>query len=164
MIEENKQYQLTCLLSPLLEQKEIEEISQKIEKWIKEKGGSLLGERNYYTFKKNLAYPLKKYREAFYLNFGFLLAGQYINQLGQKLNLEKDILRHFVINNPRPKAKPETIDKKIADKIEPLIAREVPLKDIKAESEETTQKRVSPNREKVEIEKLDKKLDEILNE
>jgi len=164
MTEETKPYRLTCLLSPLLEQPGIEEISQKIRKWINEKGGSLSEKENHSIFKKNLAYPLKKYREAFYLNFNFLLTGQDINQLSQKLNLEKDILRHFVVANPRPKTKPEkVVDQKIADRIEPLVAKEIPLAG-REESKQTREKQTTTNREKVKIEELDKKLDEILNE
>lgn len=162
--EETKSYQLTCLLSPLLEQPRIEEISQRIKKWINEKGGSISEKDNYNVLKRNLAYPIKKYREAFCLDFDFVLAGCHINQLSQELNLEKDILRHLIIAKPQAKAKPEIIDNKIANKIESLIAKEVPLKDTEAEFKETAQKKVSPNQEKIEIEKLDKKLDEILNE
>ena len=74
MTEENRTYQLTYLLSPLLEQKNLEEISQKIKKWIIEKGGSLSEKENLSLgHKKNLAYPIKKYRQAFYFNLNFLL-------------------------------------------------------------------------------------------
>jgi small subunit ribosomal protein S6 len=130
MNEENKSYQLTCLFSPLLEQKKIEEISQKLKKWIIEKGGSLSEkEKSLIGSKKSLAYPLKKYREAFYLNFNLLLAGQAINQLGQQLNSEKDILRYLIVAKKKLKAKPakEAIDYKLVDKIEPLVAKEIPL-------------------------------------
>jgi small subunit ribosomal protein S6 len=164
MTEETKPYQLTCLLSPVLEQSRIEEISQKIKKWINEKGGSLSERENHSIFKKNLAYSLKKYREAFYLNFSFLLAGQDINQLSQKLNLEKDVLRHFVTANPQPKTKAEEVmDQKIADKIEPLVAKEIPLASREG-PKQANEKRAAPNQEKVKIEELDKKLDEILNQ
>jgi len=162
MTEENKTYQLTYLLSPLLEQKKIEEISQKIKKWIIEKGGSLSEKENFFPgLKKNLAYPLKKYRQAFYFNFNFLLAGQLINQLSKQLNLEKDILRHFIITKQKMKSKPiqEAMDHKIVDRIEPLVAKEIPL------SKKSTQEKTPPEKkEKVKIEELDKKLEEILNE
>jgi small subunit ribosomal protein S6 len=162
MTEENKTYQLTYLLSPLLEQKKLEEISQKIKKWIIEKGGSFSEKENLSTgFKKNLAYPLKKYRQAFYFNLNFLLASQLINQLSEQLNLEKDILRHFIITKQKIKSKPiqEAIDHKIVDRIEPLVAKEIPL------SKKSTQEKTPPEKkEKVKIEELDKKLEEILNE
>ena len=172
MTEENKTYQLTYLLSPLLEQKKLEEISQKIKKWIIEKGGSLSEKENLSPgFKRNLAYPLKKYYQAFYFNLNFILASQLINQFSQQLNLEKDILRHFIIIKKKIKSKPiqETIDRKIVDRIEPLVAKEIPL------SKKPTQEKIpsikkltrggsAPDREKVKIEELDKKLEEILNE
>lgn len=172
MTEENKTYQLTYLLSPLLEQKNLEEISQKIKKWIIEKDGSLSEKENFSPgFKRNLAYPLKKHRQAFYFNLNFILAGQLINQLSQQLNLEKDILRHFIITKKKTKPKPiqETIDYKIVDRIEPLVAKEIPLfKKTIQDKTPSVKKPVkggsAPGREKVKIEELDKKLEEILNE
>ncbi len=162
MAEENKQYQLTCLFSPLLEQKKIEEISQKIEKWIIAKGGSFSKkEKSSVNFKKRLAYPLKKYQEAFYLNFNFLLTGQLISQLNQQLNLEKDILRYLINFKQKAKPKPvrEDIDYQIASKIEPLVAQEIPL------SKKTVPDKVTlEKKEKVKIEELDKKLEEILKQ
>jgi len=162
MNEENKKYKLTCLFSPLVDQKKLEEVSQKIKKWIIEKGGSLSEKENpLLGLKKNLAYPLKKYRQAFYFNLNFLLASQLINQLGQQLNLEKDILRHLIITKQKIKSKPirEAIDHKIVDRIEPLVAKEIPL------SKKPTQEKTPPEKkEKVKIEELDKKLEEILNQ
>ena len=162
MTEENKTYQLTYLLSPLLEQKKLEEISQKIKKWIIEKGGSLSEKENLSPgFKKNLAYPLKKYRQAFYFNLNFLLASQMIGQFSEQLNLEKDILRHIITIKKKMKSKPiqEAIDHKIVDRIEPLVAKEIPL------SEKPTPEKSPPEKkEKVKIEELDKKLEEILNQ
>jgi len=164
MTEENKKYQLTYLLSPLLEQKKLEEISQKIKKWIIEKGGSLSEKENFFPgFKKNLAYPIKKYYQAFYFNLNFLLASQLINQLSQQLNLEKDILRYFIITKKKTRDKPirETIDHKIVDRIEPLVAKEIPLSQ---KPTQTQEKKPPEKKEKVKIEDLDKKLEEILNE
>jgi len=183
MTEENKPYQLTYLLSPLLDQKKIEEISQKLKKWIIEKGGSLAEKGNSsLALKKNLAYPLKKYRQAFYLNLNFLLAGQTVGQLGQQLNLEKDILRYFITTKQKLKTKPphqyigggkpirEAIDHKIVDRIEPLVdkprafqekalGKQIPL------SEKSAKDKTAPEKkEKVKIEELDKKLEEILNQ
>ena len=162
MTEENRTYQLTYLLSPLLEQKKLEEISQKIKKWIIEKGGSLSEKENLSPgFKKNLAYPLKKYRQAFYFNLNFLLASQLTNQLSQQLNLEKDILRYFIITKQKIKSKPirKAINHKIVDRIEPLVAKEISL------SEKPTREKTPPEKkEKVKIEELDKKLEEILSQ
>ncbi len=155
MTEENKQYQLTCLFSPLLGQREIEEISQKIKKWIIAKGGSFPErEKASVDFKKRLSYPIKKHQEAFCLNFNFLLTGQLISQLNQRLNLEKDILRHLINLKQKPKSKSlrEDADYQIADKIKPLIAQEVPLPKKAAQDK------------KVKIEELDKKLKEILKQ
>jgi len=173
MAEENKQYQLTCLLSPLLEQKKIEEITQKIKKWIIEKGGSFSEkEKAIICFKKRLAYPLKKYQEAFYLNLNFLLTGQPISQLNQRLNSEKDILRYLIATKQKLKSKFTPLDKKyltgqvredidyqMIDKIEPLVAKEVPLS-----KKSVLDKAVSDKKEKVKIEELDKKLEEILKQ
>ncbi len=160
MTEETKLYQLTCLLSPLLEQTKVEEISQKIKDWVSEKGGSLTG--NQTILKKTLAYPLKKYQEAFYLNLNFILDGQAVNKICQQLNLEDNILRHFIVAKQQPKTKPE-IDQKIAEEIKPLVAKEVPLAEEK-EPKPTEERQMADKQKKVKIEEIDKKLNEILNE
>jgi len=162
MTEETKLYQLTCLLPPFLEQAKVEKISQKIKDRINEKGGSLAG--NQTIFKKTLAYPLKKHQEAFYLNLNFLLDGQAINKINQQLNLEKNILRHFIAAKQQPKNKPE-IDRKIAiaEEIKPLVAKEVPLAEGK-EPRPVEEKQTADKQRKVKIEEIDQKLNEILNE
>lgn len=158
MSEEIKQYQFTCLLSPLLEQKRIEEISQNIKKWITDKDGSLSEkEKPISILKKKLAYPLKKYQEAFCFNLNFLLPSQSINQFQQQLNLEKDILRYLITvkEKIKPKTNQEAIDHQTLDKIESLIDKKVPL----------TEKPVQEKpKDKVKIEELDKKLEEILKQ
>lgn len=174
MIKESKQYQLTCLLSPLIDQKKIEEIGQKIKNWITEKEGLLAEpEKSLTALRKKLAYPIKKYQEAFCLNLSFLLGERSISQLNQQLNLEKDILRYFIVTKPKPKAKPikEKIDYKMANKIDQLVAKEVPLSEKSTPERIFSPEKIRPAQEetkssgkKAKIEELDKKLEEILNQ
>jgi len=162
-MNENKSYQLTCLLLPSLDQGKIDEIIQKIKKLITTENGSISETTE--PIKKNLAYPIKKHLEAFYWSSSFLLSDQMINNFRQQLDLEKNILR-YLINIKKAEADPikiETIKKplnEMIDKIEPL--KEMPLggmakKPIKEEISSDTKK-------KVKIEELDKKLEEILNQ
>jgi small subunit ribosomal protein S6 len=175
MNEENKLYQITCFLAPTLDQQKLNEIIQKIKQWITLKGGSIAEEtlsgETSNKIKRSLAYPIKKYQEAFYFNLKFLLAGQFVNELCQQLNLEKDILRYLItakqkplpgrndydVATTKPKVNQEIIDYKIVDKVEPLPTKESPQPTKKEEKKEE-------KKEKVKIEELDKKLEEILNE
>lgn len=149
MTEEYKNYQLICLFSPLLEEPAIEKISQKIKDSADREISSNL-------IKKRLAYPIKKYQEAFQLTLNFSAAGQNIRQISQQLNLEGDVLRYLILKQAPIKEKPvkekakTKLAAKLSEKIEPLVAQEIPLKEEKEKG-------------KFKIEELDKKLEEILN-
>ena len=171
-----KPYQISFFLSPELSSNEV---IQKIKQEITDKGGSLETPETESSLtnliKKTLAYPIQKYQEAFYLNLNFLLPPQMIKQFRQQLNLEENILRYLITARPiAKKITPETfpssrktkttraqltpkkpfLDFGMIDKIEPLSATEP--------SPTPSQKKEKP--EKVKIEELDKKLEEILNQ
>jgi len=164
-MNENKSYQLTCLFLPSLDQEKIGEIIQKIKGLITTENGSISETTE--PIKKNLAYPIKKHLEAFYWSSSFLLSAQAINKFRKQLDLEKNILR-YLINIKKIETDP--IKKEVAqkplldemvDKIEPL---EVPMQDRDLDQDVKKEKISSDKKEKVKIEELDKKLEEILNQ
>ena len=160
MNKENKSYQLTCFLSPLLNQEKLDEYVQKVKQIIIDNNGSIPEAISSNLVKKNLPYKIQKHQEAFYLNLNFLLPALEMNKLCQQLNLKKSIIRYLITIQKQPKENKEkiksklikeAIDSKMIDKIEPLVFKH------------TKEKAPEKNR-KVKIKELDKKLDEILNE
>lgn len=158
--QKNKTYQLTCLFHPSLNIEKINETIEKIKQAVISNEEVSSEKKDYYSsepVKKSLAYLIKKQKEAFYWNFNFLFPPKEIDKIRQKLSQEKNILRCSIISRKKTKSKPikESIDLKIIDKIEPLSDKESPVfKDIRKKS----------LKEKIKIEDLDKKLEEILNQ
>ncbi len=160
MNQENKSYQLTCLFPSSLNQEKIGAIAQKIKQLIIAEKGSIseIEGRLIEPIKKNLSYPIKKHLEAFYWNLNFLLSVQAINKLRQQLDSEKNIIR-YLINAQETKT--ETVKKRISKKpLDDMVDKIEPL----ADKEQAQEKISSDKKEKVKIEELDKKLEEILNQ
>jgi len=123
---------------------------------------------------KQLAYPIKKEKSAFYTTVLFEIPGEKVLELNRKLNLEEEILRHLIISakvgviSPlAPPLKPEKAIEK------PLVEKPaVPLPEIKEEKPKPLKPK--PVRKKPVLEEgvseedrlkaLDKKLDELLKE
>lgn len=165
MDQENKLYQLTCLFSPTITSEKIDQLIDKIKSKITSCGGSLSNEVPLSNpIKKTLAYPIKKCQEAFYFSLNFVLPAQTVNKLNKQLSSDNNIIRHLITNRPQAKSsqiqiKPrkkqeESLDLKIIDKIEPLPKEKTPA--IVSDQKE--------KKEKIKIEELDKKLEEILNQ
>ena len=152
MNNQHSHYQLISILSPLLDEKGIIEIGQKIKKWIEEKQGLLKEEK---TIHRRLAYPIKKHREAVYLDISFQLSPDSLQEFQKNLKLENNILRYML--QKKSLARKAEISKSPTLK----ISRRIPEFEIGVERKPAF--RPAP-REKVKLEELDKKLEEILNE
>jgi len=168
MNNENKLYKLTCLISPLFNQEQLGKIVQDIKQGIINSEGSISEEISLNdVVKKRIAYPIKKYLEAFYLNINFLLPAQATSKLHQYLDSKKDIIRFLITTRQQSKIKPvksskKAFSSKIVEKIEPLSIKETPKETVKEKS--VPEPIISESKRKAKIEELDKKLEEILNE
>lgn len=134
-----KSYELTYLISPHLSEDELKNLQEKVKLLIQKEGG-VLNEIKL-PVEKKLSYPIKKQEKAFLGNLSFTLEENKLENLQQQLKSEEKILR-FLILNKKLELKPTKPKKKII-KITPKIP---------------------PKEKKVELEEIDKKLEEILNE
>lgn len=148
---DQKEYQLTSIIPPLLDRAGLIELLQKIKKWILELGGSLKGES---IVKRNLGYPIKKYQQAFYARLTFTLAPKEIDRLQKQLKFEENILRYLIIGL-KPKVAQFQFPDIVQDKIKPAEFKKTP-----PQKEEPL---IKPE-PKVKLEELDKKLEEILGQ
>jgi len=132
-------YELTSLISSKLSEEEARKISEKINSFIQKEEGILDKEAN--PLKLKLALPIKKERQAYLLTLNFYLDLGKLENLEKKLKSTPEILRFLV------QRKKLEIAKIIPEK--PLLKIKKPLK---------------PREEKVELEEIEKKLEEILGE
>jgi small subunit ribosomal protein S6 len=162
MNEENQLYQLSCHLSPLMDQSQLNQAIEDMRELITANDGLILVQEELSVDnikRKKLAYPIKKYEESFYLTFNFLT--QDISQINSKLNLDKNVIRHMIVAKQKPNNAPkEIIDYKATKQIESLSKKEEPVEEKPVYEKE---KPAYEKREKIKIEELDKKLEEILN-
>ena len=135
-------YELIFLNDPLVEKMDTE-IVIKVRDFITGLGGQIKKENVWE--KRKLAYPVKKHLLGFYVIFEFEIEAEKIDELQKQLRLNSDILRFLIINKEgikeeRPRVR-LTKPKAIAS-VRPAEFRG----------------------EKIKIEELDKKLEEILKE
>ncbi len=138
-------YELSFWLSPRLGEEEIEQRLNNIVKDIEQMGGVVTF--NQLPQLKQLAYPIKKEKNGYFGYLKFQSSRDKIGELKKKLDFNKDILRYLII------------------KIEEIVSQRkpVPKKGL------LTRRRKSISlmdkkepKEKINIEELDKKLNEIL--
>ena len=133
-----KQYELTYLISTDINEEGVDQLQTKIISLIQKEEGILVEKK--LVFKKKLAYPVKKYSQAFLATIYFQLLPEKITTLEKALKEEKEILRYLIlIKLPTKKMKPARVFKKLLP--------------------EKTKKE-----KKVDLDKFEKKLEEILEE
>jgi len=132
-----KTYELDILISQDLSENELQSLEEKIRLLIENKGGLLININK--TIKK-LAYPIKKKLEVCLLSLSFKLPPEKLLEVEKELKTEKNILRFFITYKKPLKEIPQILAKK-------------PVRKIK-----------TPKPKKVELEKIEQKLEEILNE
>ena len=86
-------YDLTVLV------KKSEGMEEKMEKLVKAMGGTL--GRMIEMGRKQLAYPIKKASEAEFLNWSLELPSQGVVQLGKKLTVDREVIRHLLVKTDK---------------------------------------------------------------
>ena len=146
-------YELTFLAAI---SKDSNSLAAQIQKTIKDKKGIV---NNFKSPKRaNLAYSIKKNISADVISIEFSLSSSGIKELEEELKLNKDILRHILIKKEMSRKAPrrrEENDKKNKTNLNTDKDKEIIEKD-----EELMNKK--PQFDKIKLEEIDKKLDEIL--
>lgn len=137
-------YELTYLIHPQADYKSVAEQT----KALTEKLGCKIIEPTHSPFPttvKRLSYPIEHQNSAYYHTLRFEHKGEAIAKLEKELKFNKNILRYLVVKIPK----------------QALEARKVVEKMVSKKPSDTSRKPTEKN--KVKIEELDKKLDEILD-
>ena len=132
-----KNYELTYLISPELDEEELNSFQEKINSLIKEEGGVL--NKTGLIAKINLFNPIKKFDQARLSTLNFKLEKGKIGALEKKLRAENPILRFSILVKAPLKKLPE------------IAVRE-------------PKKLFEPKEKKAELKEIEKKLEEILEE
>lgn len=143
----NLMYELTYIVNPNLSKDQVAAQIDKVRSFINELTGEVKNEKLWE--KRRLAYPIKKQGFGFYITAEFNIEPQNIIELDKKIKLEQNILRHLLITKEEIKE----VHRRI---ILPKLPREKIGIGRRPE--------IQAPEEKVKIEELDKKLEEILEE
>lgn len=141
-----KFYELTYLISQKLAIEEAKKFSEEITSFVRERG-TLVEEKN--PIKRKLSYPIKKEGQGYLASLTFYSEPEKLEDLTKKLDLESQVLRYIILTKKMPEK--QKVSKKL-----PKIG--------KLETFVPSSDRVKPKKEKVELEEIEKKLEEILGE
>jgi len=159
--ENQKQYEITLILSPDLREEEINLFQEEFKKNIEKLEGSL--KKTGKPEKRSLSYPIKKFQSGYYLIVNFIFNPEKLEELYSILKHKKEILRYIVVF--APEEKPIIIPRKKLSEaksaVVPIKRDERGEKPSSAEVASTT-KAKKATKGKIQLEELDKKLDEIL--
>lgn len=132
-------YELTYIINPDLSEQEVVTQTDKVAGFINELDGEIKKESP--IQKRKLSYPIKKEKEGYFISLDFQLSSDKLEKLNHQLKQEKDILRYLIISKKIQKIRPMRV-KKFKERI----------------------KVAERPKEKVKLEELDKKLEELLKE
>lgn len=158
-MNKNTYYELTFIIDANIPETEHQSISNNIKKDIEKKQGKIISEDS--IGRKKLSYPIKKVNRGVFISLEFDIDSSKIKNIDRELKLNKNILRFIIINRPKNIEKPrEAKIKQESTLKKDSIIKRAP-KEVKEKIAEKTPKEV---KEKTDINELDKKLDEILND
>jgi len=136
-------YELTYIINPVSSESGSNAVAAKVRSFIVEQLAGQI-KKEYIGEKKRLSYPIKKQSSGTYVTAEIIVESEKMDELTKFLELNNDILRHLVL----------TVDERVKVKKSPRIkpmAIAIPAEEIS-----------TARTEKVGIEELDKKLEELL--
>ncbi len=140
-----KHYELLYLISGNLTEEEVLPIKEKVKEMVKKYGAEVTAEDS--LGKKKLAYPINKLHQGYYLIYEFDLDGAQLKSLDKDLRMANEVLRHVIVN------------KNFQTPSLAKLTEERAEKEIVQAAEE---KKEESKKDKIKLEDLDQKLDEIL--
>ena len=147
-----RKYELTCEISPAINELELKELIERIGLFMQESEAKV--RKTSEPAKKRLGVRTKKQKEAFLVNFFLEASPDKIEQIDKKLKSEPDILRHIIIVKKYSEETPKR-----------QLRREKRLENfIDRRKTEKSEKERSSKSKKVELQEIDQKIEEILNE
>lgn len=141
-------YELLYIIPIKYSESEIKSIAEKIDKWLLEKNCQILKSENF--GERKLAYQIKQVRYGHYILRELATEKENVKEINNYLTLAEEVLRHLIV-------KIEPVKKAWA--IRTKITKKAP----EPNKEKPTDEEVS-EKDKITLDNLDQKLDEILQE
>jgi len=165
MTEEH--YELLYIIPVKFVGEEQEKVIEKVAKIVKDQGGEIT--KNEIFAKQKLAYSIRHVYQGVYVVVEFDSNKLAIKKINNILKLTPEVLRHLIVTKRKltvaeveaQENKKQAIVKAEVEKKEEEIQKQV--EEIKEEKPEE-KKEAAPKKEKISLEDLDKKLDEILKD
>ncbi|MBU1132151.1 30S ribosomal protein S6 [Patescibacteria group bacterium] len=154
---------------------ELTKVIEKISGVIKEQGGELTADQIF--GRQKLAYPIKQAFQGTYVAVEFNMEGEQMKKLDSLLKLMPEIIRHLIVkkrikteaeikreNKIQENLRQEKEDelKKLDEDAKPGAIKEEP--ETLAKAPEAPTEKVKAEKQKLSLEDLDKKLDDILTD
>jgi len=166
----SKNYELMYIASPeLTKEADMENLKQQVSQEIAKFKGKIIASESW--GKKRLAYSIKKQWEGYYNVVSFSLVENKLSQLDKILKLEPKILRCLITkyDHKTVRSKPKRLAVKKLDKLEEektaLVIEQAKRKiaaSRKLDKQTAVKTKADLNSEKISLEELDKKIDEVL--
>jgi len=146
-------YELLYIVPAPLTEKDLPNVSKRVNKIIEDLAGKIIKEEN--LGNKKLAYPIKQVYRGFYVLVYFEIEKESLKKLNKILELDSEILRHIIVkaikkDSPKKRLKVLKQEKETADK-------ELDT----GNKEEKEKKREIKG--KIALKKLGKKIDDLFN-
>ena len=90
-----REYELTYIVHPDLDDAAFKEIVEKVSSWITESGGEII--KTDIWGKRKLAYPIRKQNEGQYVYTEIKIEPQFCRQLERNLRLLEPVMRYLLI-------------------------------------------------------------------
>ncbi len=157
-----KTYELTYIISSELTTEESKTVSEEINSFIQKEEGVIIRSEN--PVAKTLSYPIKKQGSGFFVVLEFQIAPEKLIELKEKIEKDNRILRNFIVIK-----KPIKIQKE--RRVKKRVLAEPEKTGIFSLEQNSAQEKPARNAshsdaggEKIELEDIEKKLEEILGE
>ncbi|MBU0707023.1 30S ribosomal protein S6 [Patescibacteria group bacterium] len=152
----NKPYELLYLIPTQISDEDLKKITDKVDQLIESHDGTII--KSELWGKKKLAYPIKRVKQAHYWLVEFDAPSSTNEKVTQGMKLITEIIRFIFVH--RVDYKVEKKSDQSNSKTEKQPAKNIPAVVEPAASPSVT----TPKKDKVSLEDLDRKLDEILDE
>ncbi len=168
-------YELTYLIKPELTSEEVKEFNEELTEDLKSDGATLYSMDQ--PRKRNLAYELKGFTEAYIACIDMDISSEQVKLIEEKLKRDDNVLRHLIISKEKleeeeeePKKKEEEASDEDDEEEKEEAKEEKEKKDAadeddeeeEEEEEEEEKDKKSKKEEKVKLNEIDEKIDEIL--
>ncbi|NQT49493.1 30S ribosomal protein S6 [Candidatus Kuenenbacteria bacterium] len=173
----NQHYELTYIVSIKYIEDDLQKVIKSVNEVIAKANGEITKETD--LGKQRLAYPIDHAHQGTYISLEFDMEQEKLQETNTLLRLMPELLRHLIIKKKVQteaeikkqediqekirKGKQEEL-KKLENETEVGIKATEPIKKSADETKPVVTKKEKPAKEKVTLEDLDKKLDEILSD